>query len=74
MKVLKSPCAVGLLLVTEVGANVLQLKTNCGDGIAPRRHMASRDVALSPRTLPGASESPRAFAKADHRGDGLLGG
>jgi hypothetical protein len=73
VKVLKSPCAVGILLVTDVGADWLQLKTNWGDRIAPCPKMFSREVALSSRKLPGDGDRTRAFEISAHRGDSLRG-
>jgi hypothetical protein len=69
--VLKSSCAVGIRLVTDGGADLLQLKTHCGDCLAPRPNMCARDVALSSRKLPSNGDSTLAFEIADHRGDGI---
>src|SRR5262249_14646085 len=60
-------------LVPGVGAALVQLQTLLGGRLAPRPKMFSREVAISPRKLPGDGDSTLVFEISDHRGYGILG-
>ena len=69
---LKASLLVCTLLVTNIGADLLQLEANCRDGIPSRPEVFTREVALSSIKLPCNGDGTFPFQKANPRGYRML--